>query len=393
MTAAASGAPGAIAGGLLRARLARFLRQLRLNGFVIGLTETADALRLLAGDSLGQPARLQAELKALLAGRKADWQRFDELFAAHWLAPGRRRQRLVAGRPPGRLPAWPPPAGPPGAAGPGAMPHGRANGEPAAAGQGRGLASPADRLAETDLRHLADPEALAQVHALAARLAARLRYRLARRMQSRRHGRRLDLRRTIRKSIGRGGTPLDLVRRHRREPPLRLVVLLDVSGSMSPYSTFFLRFLHAVVDRCHQAEAYVFHTRLVEIGPALREPDPARAVERLTLLAQGWAGGTRIGDSLASFERQHAARVLQRRSVLMIVSDGYDTGPPERLAAALAALKRRARRLVWLNPMLGWPSYAPVAGGMATALPHLDLFAPAHNLASLAALEHDLARL
>jgi uncharacterized protein with von Willebrand factor type A (vWA) domain len=118
-----------------------------------------------------------------------------------------------------------------------------------------------------------------------------------------------------------------------------------------------------------------------------------RAVERLSLLAQGWSGGTRIGESLAAFNRFHAARVLHSRSVVIILSDGYDTGEPAALAAEMAALRKRARRIVWLNPMMGWKDYAPVAGGMQAALPHIDLFAPAHNLASLAALEPYLARL
>ncbi len=104
-------------------------------------------------------------------------------------------------------------------------------------------------------------------------------------------------------------------------------------------------------------------------------------------MAEGWSGGTRIGESLATFNRSYAASVLNRRSVVVIVSDGYETGPPERLAGEMAALRLRARRIVWLNPMLGWRGYEPVTQGMVAALPHVDLFAPAHNLESLAALE------
>jgi uncharacterized protein len=162
---------------------------------------------------------------------------------------------------------------------------------------------------------------------------------------------------------------------------------------MSPYSTFFVRFLKSILDRFREADAFVFHTRLVHVGPALAERSTERAIKRLALMAQGWSGGTRIGDSLANFNRSYAASVLNRRSIVVIVSDGYDTGPPEQLAAELAALGRRARRVVWLNPMLGWQGYQPVARGMAAALPYLDLFAPAHNLESLAALEPYLAGL
>ena len=217
--------------------------------------------------------------------------------------------------------------------------------------------------------------------------------RLTRRYRSSRHGRRIDFRRTIRESVATGGTPFRIVRRRRRLKPLRLVVLLDVSGSMNPYSTFFVRFIRGIIGRFRDADAFVFHTRLVHIGEALRERDPARAADRLSLISVGWAGGTRIGDSLIEFERHHGVRLLNRRTVLIMVSDGYDTGAPAVLAAALAAMRRRVRRLIWLNPMLGWDGYAPVAAGMAAALPHVDLFAPAHNLASLAALEPHFARM
>jgi uncharacterized protein with von Willebrand factor type A (vWA) domain len=197
----------------------------------------------------------------------------------------------------------------------------------------------------------------------------------------------------IHKSVQSGGTPIRRVFRRRRDKPVRLVAILDVSGSMSPYATFFVRFLKSILDRFREADAFVFHTRLVHIGAALRERETERAAVRLSLMAQGWAGGTRIGESLATFHRSYAASVLNRRSVVIIVSDGYDTGPPERLAEEMAALRRRARRVVWLNPMLGWAGYEPVARGMAAALPHVDLFAPAHNLESLMALEPHLVGL
>jgi uncharacterized protein with von Willebrand factor type A (vWA) domain len=229
------------------------------------------------------------------------------------------------------------------------------------------------------------------VHDLADRLARRMRHRLSRRERQRRKGRRLDLRRTIHRSIGRGGLPIDLAWRKRREKPLRLVVVLDASGSMSQYSAFFIRFIHGVLDRFREAEAFVFHTRLIHVSPALKERNATKAVERLSLIAQGWSGGTRIGESLANFNRHHAPRVVHGRSVVMIVSDGFDTGAPELLAREMAALRRRSKRIVWLNPMIGWQDYEPTAGGMRAALPYIDLFAPAHHLKSLEALEPYLA--
>jgi uncharacterized protein with von Willebrand factor type A (vWA) domain len=254
-------------------------------------------------------------------------------------------------------------------------------------------ASRAEALAAADLRHVVDPDDIAKAHALAARLARSMRARLMRRAQAHRRGRRLDLRRTIHRSVSHGGTPVDLVWRRRKEKPLRLVVLLDASGSMSLYTAFFVRFLHGVVDAFREAEAFVFHTRLAHVSPSLRDRDVTRAVDRLSLMAQGIGGGTRIGESLATFNRFHARRVIHSRTAVMIVSDGYDTGEPKRLGEEMRRLRRRCRRIIWLNPLIGWKGYSPQARGMQAALPYVDLFAPAHNIESLAALEPYLARI
>jgi uncharacterized protein len=131
----------------------------------------------------------------------------------------------------------------------------------------------------------------------------------------------------------------------------------------------------------------------VHISEALRERDRGKAMDRLSLMAEGFGGGTEIAGALKTFNDRYARASLNSRSVVILMSDGYDTDPPERLAAELVRLKRRARRLVWLNPLLGWRDYAPVARAMAAAMPHIDLFAAAHSLASLGALEGALARL
>jgi uncharacterized protein with von Willebrand factor type A (vWA) domain len=254
-------------------------------------------------------------------------------------------------------------------------------------------AARSENLATVDMRHIVDAADIAQAHLLAARLARVMRARLVRREQVRRRGRRLDLRRTIHRNVSHGGTPVELVWRRRKIKPLRLVVLLDASGSMSLYTAFFVRFLHGVVDAFREAEAFIFHTRLAHVSPSLRDRDVTRAVDRLALMAQGIGGGTRIGESLATFNRWHARRVINSRTALMIVSDGYDTGEPERLGEEMRRLRRRCRRIIWLNPLIGWRDYRPDARGMQAALPYVDLFAPAHNLASLAALEPYLARI
>ena len=220
-----------------------------------------------------------------------------------------------------------------------------------------------------------------------------MRARLTRRERARRSGRRLDLRSTIRHSVAHGGEPIELKFRRRKPKPLRLVVLLDASGSMEPYTAFFTRFVHAVSLSFRESEAFLFHTRLAHVSSALRERDPSRALDRLALMAEGVGGGTKIGECLAAFNRWHARRVIHSRTCVMILSDGYDTGAPELLEAAMRGLRRRCKRIVWLNPLLGADAYEPSARGMQAALPFVDLFAPAHDIESLAALEPYLARI
>jgi uncharacterized protein len=384
-------------GELILRRLTAFAATLRLNGFVIGLGEIGDAATALATLGLDRPNRARAALKPVLCCCREDWRRFNELFDAHWRGRGVRRAARATGHPP------------PGAAARGlerlmerqagaavARPsHLEAGaGESAEPGRAaRGGASATESLAARDLRHVVDPDELAQLEALAERLWHRMRHRLDRRQRQADRGRTLDLRRTIRHSLERGGLPLELLRKRRRAKPLRLVILVDASGSMETYAASFLRFTRALLGEFRHAEGFAFHTRLVHLSPALRDRDPVRAGERLSLLAQGWAGGTRIGECLALFNRIHAARLVDGRTAVLIVSDGYDTGDPERLGAEMARLRRRTRRIAWLNPVAGWRGYAPEAAGMRAALPHLDLFAPANSLASLERLEPYLARL
>jgi uncharacterized protein len=382
-----------------RGRLAGFARTLRDNGFRVGLAETRDALEVLASPAALRSSSLKPALRALFCATHSDWERFDEIFAAFWQGQGMRQRQILSGPPaasraPGRRLAQA--HVPRDALGlPDRVERRRdGDGETSAAGRGRREgASRVEALTTADLRHVVDPDDVAATHALAARLARVMRARLIRREQVRRRGRRLDLRRTIHRNVSHGGTPIELAWRRRKIKPLRLVVLLDASGSMSLYTAFFVRFLHGVVDSFREAEAFVFHTRLAHVSPSLRDRDVTRAVDKLALMAQGIGGGTRIGESLATFNRWHAQRVINSRTAVMIVSDGYDTGEPERLSEEMRRLRRRCRKIIWLNPLIGWRDYSPQARGMQAALPYVDLFAPAHNLESLAALEPFLAKI
>jgi len=381
-------------GAAVRLRASGFVRTLRGNGFKVGLAESQDVLRILCASGMDRPALAKAALRALLCGCRTDWEAFDGLYTAFW-SGAHVKTCLSAVNPAASLSKRP---GAPGVSLSAGLPDdpsrtdapGDADADPSGRREG---ASAAERIASTDFRRLADPDALAQAQALAERLAKAMRARLTRRDRPTRRGSRMDFRRTIRASLATGGTPIERAYRRPRRKPLRLVLLVDASGSMSLYTAVFLRFVRGVIGAFKQSDAFLFHTRLVRISDAFREPDPSRALDRLSLMAGGVGGGTCIGDSLGTFNRQHAARALQGRACVMILSDGYDTSAPERLAHEMAALRRRCRRIVWLNPLLGWDDYTPSARGMAAALPFIDLFAPAHTLDSLAALEPYLARL
>jgi len=162
---------------------------------------------------------------------------------------------------------------------------------------------------------------------------------------------------------------------------------------MSFYSYLFLRFARGIVGAFKDADAFIFHTHLVHVTDALHERNINTVTKRLALLSAGWAGGTRIGECLQTFNQDYARRVLTSQSIVMIFSDGLDTGTPELFSEQMALIKRRAKKIVWLNPLLGRDGYEPTAQCMAAALPLLDLFASAHNLESLLALESQLVKL
>ena len=384
---------------LVSAKLAAFLRTLRDNAFAVGLREGQDAAALIAAGYAERPGLLRSAFKHLFSARKSDWEKFDGLFDAFWLGKRVKSRSLTMGsakaanspslktlqerrtdRSAGEAPTDQIPSGD--------------DAPDEGAGEGRlEGASRAESLAEVDFRKMADPGQIEEAHAVAARLARSLRARLTRRDLARRRGYRLDLRRTIHGNISRGGVPIRLVKRQRKEKPLRLVVLLDASGSMSLYTGVFLRFIHGVLDEFREAEAFLFHTRLAHVSDAMKEKDAARALDRLSMMAAGAGGGTRIGACLQTFNRWHAARVIHSRTCVIIVSDGYETGDAALLGREMAALARRCRRIAWLNPMRGWEGYAPEAAGIRAALPHVDLYASANTLKTLADLEPYLAKL
>jgi uncharacterized protein len=204
--------------------------------------------------------------------------------------------------------------------------------------------------------------------------------------------RRPDLRRTVRLALAHEGEP---IRRRYREPddkPRRIVLIVDVSGSMESYARQLVRFAQAAVVGRGRVEVFALGTRLTRITRELGSRDPDRALARAATRVVDWSGGTRLGDGMRAFNDEWGIRGMARGSVVVILSDGWDRGDPEVLSAQMERLHRVTYRLVWVNPLKAGPGYAPLARGMAAALPHLDHFVEGHSLASLESLAELLTK-
>jgi uncharacterized protein with von Willebrand factor type A (vWA) domain len=366
-----------------------FCRFAREHGLSAGVKESLDSLAAVRLAGMGERNTLPLALRAVICSSKDEWDRFDDIFRAFWNAadvpapaasPKRheRKSRSPAGERRG------------GAERP--IVTGTGSGRSEEDG-GRAVvgASALERLRKTDFS-LVPQQDLEALERLSLRLFRRMALRLSRRLRVTNVGAGpVDLRRTIRRGIPRGGELIELKYRIRKRRPGRLVILLDVSGSMNPYSLFLLRFAYALQKHFQRVHTLLFSTQLVDITAALKAPRLSEALVALSREDAGWSGGTKIGESLGEFLRLHGRKLLSRDTLLMILSDGWDTGEPDVLAGELAAARRRVGKLIWLNPLLGLEGYEPITRGMSAALPFIDVFAPAHNLESLLALERHLA--
>jgi uncharacterized protein with von Willebrand factor type A (vWA) domain len=366
----------------------RFCRALREGGMSVTPGEAIEAARVLDLIDLHDREELRQALRSVLTSRPEDFPLFDELFDEFWTVGDPARPRRVA-----RASMPPRPDKP--------TPIAKAKAPPSMA---RWLRPGLDDVDETPLRvaresdqarlHAKDfgafaPDELDEVRRVAARLARRMAARPSRRWRAASDGSRLHLRQVMRQSLKTGGDAVQLTFRERRRRKTKLVVLCDVSGSMDIYSRFLLQFLYALQNCFASVETFVFSTRLNRVTERLRRNSYGAALRGLSAGVDDWSGGTRIGESLAAFAVGWP-RLVDRRTVVVVVSDGWDAGDPAIVASTLERLRERAGRIVWLNPLLGSPTYRPETRGMAAALPHLDVFAPIHNLASLRALARHL---
>jgi hypothetical protein len=243
--------------------------------------------------------------------------------------------------------------------------------------------SPVETLRDRDFASYTESE-FAQARRLMAdlRLAGAHRPSRRRRSTSRSHGT-PDLRRTVRRSLRAGGEVTPPVFHAPTTRPRPVVLLLDVSGSMEPYARAFVRFVHAAVVSRTRVEAFALGTRLTRITRELSSRDPDAAVRAAADRVVDWSGGTRLGDGLRAFNDAWGIRGMARGAIVVILSDGWDRGDPEALAEQMGRLARVAHRIVWVNPLKASPGYAPLAQGMAAALPHVDVFVEGHSFAAL----------
>ncbi|MDX1577980.1 MAG: VWA domain-containing protein [Gemmatimonadota bacterium] len=366
-------------------RMAELCAALRAEGLGCALTEARTALDASARLDTAEREEVRLGLRAAFCHAREDLEVFDRCFARWWTGEGTgpERRRTAARTVPrpaadargSDLPRRPAPSGterdPDDDRGP--------RETPAPLGTAY---SPLDSWARRPFAALSRQE-MREFDAWIDRLVFTLSTRRSRRLEP--GGRRgpIDVRRTMRSAVRHDGELLRLVRRRRREEPPRLVVLCDVSGSMERYSRFLVRFLLGC-GRTSEIETFAFSTRLVHLTPWLARTDLDDALARLR--ARGWSSGTRIGASLETFVRRYGTRMLGRRTIVIILSDGLDQGEAEELEEAMRRIGRRARRVIWLNPLLESSRYAPEARGMKAALPYVDHFHSGHSMEALEAL-------
>ena len=245
--------------------------------------------------------------------------------------------------------------------------------------------SPDDVLTQKDFSKLS-PEEIEKAREAIAKFAALLATKLSRRKESAVKGKTIDFRRSWRKNVAFGGELLTLVHKRRKIKKNKILLLCDVSGSMDCYSKFLIQFIYGMQQEIKEIEVAVFSTRLTNITGLLRRKGVEEGLREIAEVVPDWSGGTKIGESVVGFYREFARSFTANRSIVILISDGWDQGDAEVLQRSMEMLSRHAYKLIWLNPLLGSSGYQPVCRGIRTALPYVDYFLPAHNLESLVKL-------
>jgi hypothetical protein len=362
-------------------RLARFAGRLRERGVAVCVSDEIDGAATLLLVDPGDREEVRQALRIALKVQRSDWDTFDELFESFWAGVPPATPPVAPREPPGRspvnrrapVPQWRVMQ----ALGQLAAERGRDK----AAGDTPGFSS--DVLLRRKPFDDWSADDLPAMERLLARAARRLRCRPSRRLVPVAAGGRVDLRRSLRRAVGTGGEFLSLARRDRAVEKPDVVLLCDTSGSMDPHTRFLLTFalcLKRVVRRC---EVFAFNTSLTRLTPWLTPDKIAPTLDRLAAGVPDWSGGTRIGASLDEFVTRYLDTLVRAKTVVVVLSDGLDLDGPAVLAGAMRTIGEKARKVIWLNPLLGDPRYRPEARGMQAALPFVEHLVPAHNLESL----------
>ncbi|MGI9544504.1 MAG: vWA domain-containing protein, partial [Cyclobacteriaceae bacterium] len=361
------------------AHVVSFCRYLREYNFSLGPTEEADVLQALSLISFTDPETFQMILKGVLARSQKEQQKFDDLYDDYWS----QYFKAVDGK----------------------IKDGKAEDQANLKSNSKRKAPSLQALKswlygkgsteETEIATYSGWEVLTQKDFAAytadeleemmrflQQLARSLASKRQRRYRPSRHQATFDLRRTLRLSMRRGGEILDLAFREPKQTKLQLVLLCDVSQSMDLYSRFLVQFAYAFQQSYRRIETFVFSTSLHRITEEMQEQDYDLALQHLSEKVSNWSGGTKIGASLQQFVNNYR-QYLDRRTLVLILSDGWDTGDLEVLEKSMRTLHRKSSRVIWLNPLAGNPDYEPTVKGMQVALPYIDAFAAAHNLESL----------
>ena len=379
-----------MAAGKLAENIMHFARVLRAAGLPIGPDRVIDALQALETAGIARREDFYWTLAAVFLSKREQQELFDQAFHIFWrdpqllerimslLPPIDSRAQVKASR---RLAeALHPEHG---------LEQGEAQQQEIDIDAGPAASSQSELLQHADFESMSGAE-LAQAKKLIARLRLPIPEVRTRRFRADARGAGIDLRATLRASLRGGAQIIALRRRSRisRHPPL--VVLCDISGSMSRYSRMFMHFLHAITNDRDRVHTLVFGTRLTNITRHLRNRDVDIAMNRVTAAIQDWAGGTRIGICLAEFNRKWSRRLLGQNAVVLLISDGLDRDIGAGLGVEMERLHKSCRKLVWLNPLLRYEGFQPRPSGVRAMLPHVDAFLPVHNIESLVDLAREL---
>ncbi len=369
----------------LIAHVARFSGELRQAGIAVALGDEIDAANSLAAVDIGDREEVRLALRTSLKVEHRAWPMFDHIFDGSWHGNAPSRQPTPAPKPRRQHAPrpWPGHSNPLAEVARTIAEHGRVGPpDPAAPDTGRPGYSPRALLRRKSFEQCTDDE-LREMERLLALVARKLATRRSRRLVPVARGRTVDLRRSFRRALAQDGEFIDLARRDRAVELPKLLVLCDTSGSMDPYSRLLLTFVLSLGKVARRTETFAFNTSLTRLTPWIAAGNVAATLSRFAREVEDWSGGTRIGECLAGFVDDYLRTTVTGDTSILIFSDGLDRGDTGELANALLAIRRRARRVIWLNPLMGDSRYRPEARGMRTALPHVDHLVPAHNLESL----------